>query len=101
MTPASLADEIALRDFLKNLPALPTLAALPDPDALLPEAQSAELLGVTPRALQAWRQRGGGPAFVRISARCIRYRRKDLLAWAASRLRSSTSDPGQPAGEAA
>src|SRR5262245_48815390 len=94
MTPASLADEIALRDFLKNLPALPTLAALPDPDALLPEVQSAELLGVTPRALQSWRQRGGGPEFVRISSRCIRYRRRDLISWTEARLRSSTSDLG-------
>src|SRR5919201_803353 len=98
MTTTSLADENALRDFINRLPFLPHP---PDPDALLPEAQSAELLGVTARALQAWRQRGGGPNFVRISSRCIRYRRRDLIAWAAARLRSSTSDPGQQAGEAA
>jgi hypothetical protein len=40
-----------------------------DPDSLLSEKQSATFLGVTPRALQVWRQRGGGPAFVRISSR--------------------------------
>lgn len=63
-----------------------------DLDSLLSEAQASELLGVTPRALQAWRQRGGTLPYVRISARCIRYRRRDLIAFAEARLRSSTSD---------
>ncbi|MBI3247312.1 MAG: helix-turn-helix domain-containing protein [Deltaproteobacteria bacterium] len=63
-----------------------------DPDSLLSEAQASELLGVTPRCLQAWRQRGGGPQFVRVSSRCVRYRRRDLIAWAQARLRSSTSE---------
>jgi hypothetical protein len=62
-----------------------------DPDTLLSEQLAAALLGVTLRALQAWRQRGGGPAFVRISARCIRYRRKDLIAWTEALLRRSTA----------
>lgn len=65
-----------------------------DPDSLLSEAQASESLGVTPRALQAWRQRGGGPLFIRISSRCVRYRRRDLLAFAEARLRTSTSDTG-------
>ena len=51
---------------------------------------AAALLGFTPRALQAWRQNGQGPAFVRVSARAIRYRRKDLTAWAQKRLRRTT-----------
>ena len=63
-----------------------------DPVALLTECQAAQLLGFTPRCLQAWRQRGGGPMFVRISARAIRYRRRDIIAWAESRLKSSTSE---------
>lgn len=64
-----------------------------DPDALLNEAQAAELIGLTPRFLQARRQRGNGPLFVRVSDRCVRYRRKDLLAWSAERLKASTADP--------
>ncbi len=63
-----------------------------DPDALLSEVQAAALLNFTPRCLQAWRQRGGGPPFVRVSARAIRYRRRDLTLWAAARLHVSTSD---------
>ena len=65
-----------------------------DLNALLDETQAAVLLGVSPRALQAWRQRGGGPRFVRISSRCIRYRRRDLLMWSEERLARSTSDSG-------
>jgi len=63
-----------------------------DLDALLDEVQAAQFLNVSPRTLQAWRQRGGGPQFVRISSRCLRYRRHDLLTWSVERLARSTSD---------
>ena len=48
---------------------------------LLDEQQASELIGVTPRALQAWRQKGRGPSYVRISSRCVRYRLSDLNSW--------------------
>jgi hypothetical protein len=51
-----------------------------DPDALLNEVQSADLLNLSVRTLQAWRSAGGGPLFVR-AGRAIRYRRRDLLTW--------------------
>ena len=63
--------------------------------ALITERQAASLLSVSPRALQKWRANGRGPPFVRISNRCIRYRKSDLFDWAADRLRKSTSDHGQ------
>lgn len=59
---------------------------------LLDEQSAARFLGFTPRALQAWRQRGGGPQFVRISSRAVRYRKQDLVAWAENRLKRSTSE---------
>jgi helix-turn-helix protein len=62
-------------------------------DRLIPEDDAAEFIGYTPRALQNWRLRGGGPKFVRVSARSIRYRRRDLIAWAEGRLCDSTSAP--------
>ena len=62
----------------------------PDPEALLDEAQAAAFLGFAPRTLQAWRQRGGGPLYVRISSRAIRYRRRDLIAWVEKRLVKNT-----------
>ena len=61
-------------------------------DRLITEAEAAKILGYTRRALQNWRVRGGGPVFVRVSARSVRYRRRDLIAWAESRLARSTSD---------
>ncbi len=66
-------------------------------NALADEKVAAEFLNMTPRSMQAMRQRGDGPRFIRISARCIRYRRIDLRQWAEARLRSSTSDLGQAA----
>ena len=70
-----------------------------DPDErhltiLLDERRAAAALGVTPRALQEWRRRGGGPQYVRISKRCIRYMPEELQKWAAERLRT-TPNPGQ------
>ncbi len=65
-----------------------------DPEQLLRQEQAALMLGLTPRCLENWRHRGGGPSYVRVSARCIRYRRSDLHEWIEARLRTSTSDYG-------
>lgn len=61
-------------------------------NSLINEMEAAAFLGMSSRTMQAMRQRGGGPRFVKISARCIRYRRKDLKSWSEARLRNSTSD---------
>jgi hypothetical protein len=53
-----------------------------DPDALLREQDAARLVGFTPRALQEWRRLKKGPAYVRVGSRAVRYRRRDLVAWA-------------------
>jgi len=45
---------------------------------LLNEKQAAEYLGVTPRYLQYKRLNGGGPPFIRLSHRCVRYQRQAL-----------------------
>ncbi len=68
-----------------------------DPEQLLRQEQAALMLGLTPRCLENWRHRGGGPSYVRVSARCIRYRRSDLHEWVEARLRTSTSDYGTDA----
>ena len=62
--------------------------------ALIPEAEAADFLNLSVRSLQGFRYRGGGPRYVRISGRCIKYRRIDLREWTEARLRSSTSDRG-------
>lgn len=60
-------------------------------DKLIDEREAAKFVGYTIRALQNWRVRGGGPRFVKVSSRSIRYRRRDLIAWIEERLRSNTS----------
>lgn len=60
-------------------------------DRLINEIEAADFLGFTVRALQNWRVRGGGPCFVKVSGRSIRYRRRDLIAWADDRLQTNTS----------
>ena len=59
---------------------------------LVDEKEAAQFLGYSVRALQNWRVRGGGPRFVKVSARSIRYRFCDLLEWSESKLVSSTSE---------
>lgn len=61
---------------------------------LLTEKEAAELIGFTPRFLAERRVRGGGPPFVKISARAVRYRPVDLYEWAERRIRTSTCDTG-------
>ena len=64
-------------------------------ESLIDEKKAGAFLGLSDRAMQKMRQTGGGPRYVFISSRCLRYRRIDLKAWADSRMRSSTSDSGQ------
>ena len=64
---------------------------------LIPETEAADFLNVTIRFLQGRRQRGDGPPFVRISARCIKYTRFRCKRWYDARMRSSTSDSGEEA----
>ena len=66
-------------------------------NALINEKAAAAFLGLTDRTMQALRQRGGGPKYISISSRCLRYRRVDLRKWAEARVRTSTSDDGKGA----
>lgn len=68
--------------------------SVPSNLALIDEADAARFLDLSKRCLQAWRCRGGGPPFIRISSRCIRYRIADLIAWSEERKRESTSQVG-------
>ena len=65
-----------------------------DPSAALLTAEVAFLLGVTVRTLETWRLRGGGPRYIALGHRTVRYRRRDVLAFMQARERRSTSDPG-------
>ena len=64
---------------------------------LINERAMAEYLGLSQRTLQGYRVSGDGPVFVRVSSRCIRYRRADGREWLEARLCRSTADAGQEA----
>lgn len=63
------------------------------PHALMNPEQAANFLGISHRTLENWRLKGGGPAFVRMSHRCVRYRLEALLSWLDKREATSTSAP--------
>jgi len=67
-----------------------------DPDVLLFGAEAAYLAGLSVRTFEALRLKGGGPPFVKLG-RAVRYRRSDVLAWTAGKVRRSTSDTGEAA----
>ena len=62
--------------------------------SLIDEKAAGEFLDLTDRFLQEKRSKGGGPRYIHLSSRCIRYRRIDLKQWADEHVRTSTSDPG-------
>jgi len=64
-----------------------------EPIPLLTSKETAHLLGVRLGTLEAWRTRGLGPRFIRISSRCIRYEPGALREWMASR----TTEPAERA----
>lgn len=70
------------------------------PGALLYTVEAAFLLGLSPRTVEALRLRGGGPPYIQVTPKAVRYRRRDLDAWITARSRKSTSDPGPSAPEA-
>jgi predicted DNA-binding transcriptional regulator AlpA len=55
------------------------------PKEILSESESAPAVGVVGHTLCKWRQLGIGPDYLRLSGRCVRYRREDLLRWLESR----------------
>ena len=63
-------------------------------DSFIDEKIAAKFLGCSIKTLQHWRLVGGGPVFIRKSKRFVRYRRRDLMAWAQTKTARSTSECG-------
>jgi len=61
---------------------------------LLSTREAARFLNVSPRTLESWRVKGGGPIYLEISSRLIRYEKSELLRWLADQRRRSTCDDG-------
>jgi hypothetical protein len=66
-----------------------------DPAAALFPVEVAFLTGLSIRTLEALRLKGGGPVYLSLGRRAVRYVRADVLAWMEARRRQSTSDPGK------
>jgi excisionase family DNA binding protein len=60
---------------------------------LLTTHEAASYLRLSPRTLENWRVRGGGPRFHKFGDRVL-YAQDDLEQWQTARERTSTSDPG-------
>lgn len=61
-------------------------------DRLLTPTELAERLGVSVGTLANMRWRGGGPPYIRMSGRCVRYRPSAVEKWISEREVSSTSE---------
>ncbi len=64
------------------------------PPRLLTEKDVAQALSLSVRTIQAFRLRGGGPRFIKIGSRAVRYRPEDVSAFLIDAARTSTSDLG-------
>jgi predicted DNA-binding transcriptional regulator AlpA len=70
-------------------------------DDLLNQRLAAARLGLpSARTLEAWRRRGYGPPFLRLSSRLVRYRVSDIDRWLGARVvgahRRENPDPSAP-----
>jgi predicted DNA-binding transcriptional regulator AlpA len=63
------------------------------PEDLLTPDQAARVLKQSPKTLANKRSQGDGPRFIKLSNRAIRYRYSEILAYAESGSRMSTSEP--------
>ena len=70
-------------------------------DEPLDQRQAATRLGLaSARTLEAWRRRGYGPPFIRLSPRLVRYKAGDIDRWLAARVvgaHARTGDETEPA----
>jgi predicted DNA-binding transcriptional regulator AlpA len=72
-------------------------------DELIDTRQLADFLGVSVQWCEIARHRGVGPEFKRLGARCIRYKKSDVLKWLDARAtyRTTGEYTGRKAEEAA
>ncbi|HEX4113634.1 MAG TPA: hypothetical protein VH020_13965 [Stellaceae bacterium] len=67
---------------------------------MLSTAALAAWLDVSTQFLEIGRSRGYGPLFIKLSPRCVRYRRADVIAWLRDRSRAAGKPSGSQSGAA-
>jgi len=64
------------------------------PNRLLTTRQAAEFLGLSESALEKYRVVGGGPRYLKLGHKIVRYAPQELKNWSMARVYMSTSDAG-------
>ena len=64
----------------------------PPEDRLMSERSLADYLNVSVKFLQKLRMEGGGPKYIHLSKRLVRYRRGDVTSWIENNARWCTSE---------
>lgn len=88
--PKGTLKEIGLKEDIKNN-SNKSFADL-DPELHIDEKRASEYLGISPRTLQGYRTKGGGPEFIKINHKVVRYKIADLIKWTEIRKRKNTSN---------
>lgn len=65
-------------------------------EQMLTTSEAAALLNTSPRTLEDWRLRGGGPVYCKVGRRLVRYPLSDLRAFLSAGARNNTAG-GLPA----
>ncbi|PQA89226.1 hypothetical protein CW354_04625 [Marinicaulis flavus] len=55
---------------------------------------ASRITGVPVQTLETWRSRGGGPRFLKLGTKTVRYQRRELLDWMVRQQCSRTGDNG-------
>ena len=67
------------------------IAFPPEAIPLLDTETAAKYLNVSVRTLEGWRYKGGGPLFISLGSRTVKYRLADLNTWIQEKVRTNTS----------
>ena len=74
-----------------DTPPAPANENIPQPRIALTTAEAAARLGLSPRTLEGFRIRGGGPPYAKLTQGLVRYRPADLDTWLEARIVANTA----------
>lgn len=63
-----------------------------DPDKHIDEKEASQYLGISPRTLQGYRIKGGGPKFHKFGKKAVRYKVSELKEWIDKNQKTNTSE---------
>ena len=63
-------------------------------DEAVATPEASRITGIPVTTLETWRSRGGGPRFLKLGNKCVRYQRRTLFEWMAKQSCRNTADAG-------